>query len=97
MTKKELAEQMAEKLRCTIPEAERFIKIFAATVKSSMIAGNQIYIRGFATFQLKTRKSKKARNIKAKTEMIIPEHKIPMVKFAPDFKDKIKELSISNE
>ena len=47
------------------------------TVKESMGAGNNVYLRGFGSFVVKTRKEKTARNISKNTAIKIPEHKVP--------------------
>lgn len=55
---------------------ENFMKI----VKDSVASGDNVYLRGFGSFIVKTRKEKTARNISKGTSLIIPEHKIPAFK-----------------
>jgi DNA-binding protein HU-beta len=58
-------------------------------VKGSLAGGENVYLRGFGTFQLKKRAEKTARNISKNTAMIIPEHNIPQFKPANEFKEAL--------
>ena len=59
-------------------------------VKDSLSHGENVYLRGFGSFIIKTRSEKTARNISKKTTIIIPEHKIPAFKPARVFMDEVK-------
>ena len=56
----------------------------------SMSKGQNIYLRGFGTFEVKTRAAKTARNITKNTTLIIPEHKVPTFKPCAEFKSQVK-------
>lgn len=58
-----------------------------SNIKDSLIKDEPVFLRGFGTFLNKVRKAKPARNIAAKTTIVIPEHKIPYFKPAKDFKN----------
>ncbi|MCX6250166.1 MAG: HU family DNA-binding protein [Bacteroidetes bacterium] len=60
------------------------------TIKSSMIKGENIYLRGFGTFLLKKRAEKTGRNISKNTTVKIPAHNIPAFKPAKEFVAQIK-------
>ena len=47
------------------------------SVKGSMIAGNEVFLRGFGSFIIKKRAEKVARNISKNTTITIPAHNIP--------------------
>ena len=59
-------------------------------VKESMVAGNNVYLRGFGSFIVKKRAKKTARNISKNTTIIIPEHFIPAFKPSKSFINKVK-------
>ena len=63
-------------------------------LKGSMIKGEPVYLRGFGSFTLKTRKAKVARNIRAKSTVEVPEHSIPYFKPANEFKDQVRDVKI---
>ncbi|MDE6825815.1 MAG: HU family DNA-binding protein, partial [Paramuribaculum sp.] len=56
----------------------------------SLAHDENVYLRGFGSFIVKTRAEKAARNITKKTTVIIPEHKIPAFKPARVFMDEVK-------
>lgn len=56
------------------------VEKFMDVVKDSMANGNNVYLRGFGSFVVKTRKEKTARNISRNTTIKIPEHKVPTFK-----------------
>ena len=60
------------------------------TIKSNMIKGENIYLRGFGTFLLKKRAEKTGRNISKNTTVKIPAHMIPAFKPAKEFVAEIK-------
>ena len=60
------------------------------SVRESMIAGNEVFLRGFGSFIIKQRAEKKARNISKNTTIIIPEHNIPSFKPAKTFLNEVK-------
>jgi DNA-binding protein HU-beta len=60
------------------------------TIKTSMINGEDVFLRGFGSFIIKHRAEKTARNISKNTTIIIPAHNIPAFKPAKDFLNKLK-------
>ena len=59
-------------------------------IKSSMINGEEVFLRGFGSFIIKHRAEKTARNISKNTTMVIPAHNIPAFKPAKSFMEKVK-------
>jgi DNA-binding protein HU-beta len=66
------------------------VEKFMDVVKDSMAGGNNVYLRGFGSFVVKTRKEKTARNISRNTAIKIPEHKVPTFKPSRVFLDQVK-------
>ena len=66
-------------------------------VKNSMVNGNNIYLRGFGTFELKERKTKVARNIKRNTSLVVPAHFVARFKPAKEFAGQVKESKVLND
>lgn len=90
MTKQELINQVAHNTGANKTAAEAIISSFIDSVKSSVKAGETIYIRGFATIGAKQRKEKIGRNITKNTSIVIPACKVPFFKAAPEFKNSLK-------
>jgi DNA-binding protein HU-beta len=59
-------------------------------VRGAMESGENVYLRGFGSFIIKTRKAKKGRNISKNITIDIPAHNIPSFKPAKVFLEKVK-------
>jgi DNA-binding protein HU-beta len=65
-------------------------------IKESLIAGENIYIRGFGSFITKKRAAKIGRNIKKNVAVSIPEHYIPAFKPAKEFVREVKNKKLED-
>jgi DNA-binding protein HU-beta len=65
-------------------------------IKESLIAGENIYIRGFGSFITKKRAAKIGRNIKKNIAVSIPEHYIPAFKPAKEFVREVKNKKLED-
>lgn len=70
---------------------EAIVKTFMSTVEEQLINKKMVRLRGFGSFKLKKRATKKARNINENMEIIIPEHFIPSFKPAKKFREMVKK------
>ena len=66
------------------------VEKFMDVVKESMANGQNVYLRGFGSFIVKTRKEKTARNISKNTTIRIPEHRVPAFKPSRVFLEEVK-------
>ncbi len=93
MTKADIVNEIAKSTgldkALVLTTVERFMEV----VKDSLSNGENVYLRGFGSFIIKTRSEKTARNISKKTTIIIPEHKIPAFKPARVFMDEVKNAN----
>ena len=90
MTKAEIVREVSKSTGIEATTVMAVVEGFMETVKDSMAKGENIYLRGFGTFEVKTRKEKTGRNITKNTTVIIPEHKVPAFKPCPEFKNQVK-------
>ena len=67
------------------------VEAFMETVKDSMVAGDEVFLRGFGSFIIKKRAKKVARNISKNTTIVIPAHSVPAFKPAKTFLEAVKE------
>lgn len=101
MRKADVVNSIAEKTG--IPKVDILVALeaFFKEVKTSLIEGEPVYVRGFGSFILKKRAAKIGRNIKKNVAVEIPEHYIPAFKPAKDFVTAVKtsthELTESKE
>ncbi|MBO4805078.1 MAG: integration host factor subunit beta [Paludibacteraceae bacterium] len=92
MTKAELTSKVAKSTGLDPQDVLQVIEGIMETIKGSLAKGDNVYLRGFGTFQLKKRAEKTARNISKNTAVIVPEHNIPFFKPCEEFKDDVSGL-----
>ena len=90
MTKAELVNIISNKLGTEKNETQKVVEAFMQEIRTSMYNGDNVYLRGFGSFIVKTRAQKTARNISKNTTIIIPAHSIPAFKPAKTFITKVK-------
>lgn len=91
MTKADIVSEIAKTTGIDRANVLTTVEKFMEVVKDSLISGENVYIRGFGSFIIKTRSEKTARNISKNTTIIIPEHKIPAFKPAKSFVEEVKK------
>jgi DNA-binding protein HU-beta len=90
MTKAQLVERIAKDTGIERGTVLKTVESFMETVRESMAAGENIYLRGFGNFILKQRAQKTARNISRNIMVVVPEQTIPAFKPAKEFKAQVK-------
>ena len=90
MTKAEIVSNISEKLGIEKSETHEIVNHFMKEIKSALESGENVYLRGFGSFVVKTRKAKKGRNISQNVTIDIPAHNIPSFKPAKVFLEKVK-------
>ncbi|MDR0907877.1 MAG: integration host factor subunit beta [Rikenellaceae bacterium] len=90
MTKADIVNEIAKKTGVEKVLVQQIVEAFMDSVKDSLIAENNVYLRGFGSFIIKKRAKKVARNISKNTTITIPEHNIPAFKPAKSFVAKVK-------
>lgn len=90
MTKAEIVSEIAAKTGLEKQVVLTIVEGMMDTIKTSMINGNEVFLRGFGSFIIKHRAEKTARNISKNTTIIIPAHNIPAFKPAKEFMEKVK-------
>lgn len=90
MTKADIVNEISRSTGLDKAAVLTTVEKFMEVMKDSMAEGNNVYLRGFGSFIIKTRREKTARNISKNTTIIIPEHKIPAFKPSRQFLDRVK-------
>lgn len=90
MTKADIIAKISEKLGMEKGDVQATVETFMEEVKSSLVGGNNVYLRGFGSFIVKTRAEKTGRNISKNTTIKIPAHNIPAFKPAKIFVEGVK-------
>ena len=79
MTKADIVAKISEKLG-----------LEKSDVQATVETGDNVYLRGFGSFIIKTRAEKTGRNISKNTTIKIPAHNIPAFKPAKVFVESVK-------
>ena len=90
MTKADIVSKISEKLGIEKGDVQATVETFMEEVKSSLENGDNVYLRGFGSFIVKTRAEKTGRNISKNTTIKIPAHNIPAFKPAKVFVEGVK-------
>ena len=89
MTKQEIARHICRTTNLSPYDAQRAADAFIDACKGAIAQGDDIFLRGFGTLRIITRKAKKARLIKTGATIDLPAHRT--VKFLPSPKLNIKQ------
>lgn len=90
MTKADIVANISDKLGIDKSDIQSTIENFMSEVKVSLEKGENVYLRGFGSFIIKTRAEKTGRNISKNTAVKIPAHNIPAFKPAKVFVKGVK-------
>lgn len=90
MRKADLISEISDKTGIPKVDVMFTLETMFKEIKRSLIAGENIYIRGFGSFITKKRAAKIGRNIKKNIAVQIPEHYIPAFKPAKEFVQEVK-------
>lgn len=91
MTKAEIVANISEKSGIEKADVLRVVEDFMKEVKGALEGDQNVYLRGFGSFIIKTRAEKTGRNISKNTTIKIPAHNIPSFKPAKVFVEGVKK------
>ena len=90
MTKAEIVARISDKLGIEKVDVQLTVEALMQEVIGSLENGENVYLRGFGSFTVKTRAEKTGRNISKNTTIKIPAHNIPAFKPAKTFLEGVK-------
>jgi len=90
MTKAEIINNIAGKTGMSRADVSIVVEAIMDEIRNSLISKENVYLRGFGTFEVKHRAKKTARNISKNTTIIIDAHDIPGFKPSKSFISKMK-------
>jgi len=90
MTKRDLMEKLAEKCKnINIKEAETIVDTVFDSMTEALAGGDRIEIRGFGSFQIKSRNSRDGRNPRSGEKVVVNAKKVPFFKVGKELKRRI--------
>ena len=90
MTKADIVSNISEQSGIDKADVQAIVEKFMSEVKGSLENGENVYLRGFGSFIIKTRAEKTGRNISKNVAVQIPAHNIPAFKPAKVFVNGVK-------
>ena len=90
MTKAEIVSNISRKLGIEKADIQATVESLMQEIIGSLESGENVYLRGFGSFVVKTRAEKTGRNISKNTAVKIPAHNIPAFKPAKIFVEGVK-------
>ena len=96
MTKAEIVNKISNNLGIEKSDVLATVESFMSEVKGALESGNNVYLRGFGSFVIKTRAEKIGRNILKNTSIKIPAHNIPSFKPSKVFITVVTIKKINN-
>lgn len=90
MTKNDIAVELCNR----IPELPKSTALHAVEgvaeiLSDAFVRGDNVYLRGFGSLEVKTAKEKKARNINAGTTVVIPAQRTVKFKLSKQLKNRM--------
>lgn len=90
MTKADIVNNISDQLGIDKTDVQATVENFMKEIKNSLESGENVYLRGFGSFIIKTRAEKTGRNISKNVAVRIPAHNIPAFKPAKTFTNGVK-------
>lgn len=80
MTKAELIDAVADLASLTRRESELIVDTVFENITEALSKGDKVELRGFGSFRIRQRNSRKGRNPKTGDAVSVPEKKVPFFK-----------------
>ena len=91
MNKIDMISKIAQTTGMKNEETKVIIETFLKFIQETLIAGDDIQIKGFGRFFNKKRLAKVARDLNSNTTIIVPAHYKPTLRLSKDFVEKVKK------
>jgi integration host factor subunit beta len=89
MTKSELVEKVAARLKLPKGKAEQIVHAIFDSLQDSMMKGERIEIRGFGSFEIRHYKSYEGRNPRTGAPVSVAPKRLPFFKVGKELKERI--------
>lgn len=80
MTKAELIDEVSKVANLTKKETETIVNTVFEDITEALVKGDKVELRGFGSFRIRQRQSRKGRNPKTGSSVDVPEKRVPFFK-----------------
>jgi nucleoid DNA-binding protein len=91
MTKADIVEQISNSTGLTKKDTAMAVEGFIQAIRQAMSNGQNIEIRGFGSFKVKSRRARKARNPRTGEAVEVPARMVPTFKPSKELKDMVEK------
>jgi len=91
MTKADLVEKVANEADMTKKDAEQLVEIIFDSITETLNRGEKIELRGFGSFRVRERNSRKGRNPKTGSSVDIPAKRVAYFEPGKELKELINQ------
>jgi len=95
MTKADIVEQISGSTGLTKKDTAMAVEGFIQAVRRALSNGQNIEIRGFGSFKVKSRRARKARNPRTGQAVDVPARMVPTFKPSKELKDMVERSNPS--
>ncbi len=92
MVKKDIANQVYEKMGLTFEEAELAVETVLREIKNTLASGKKVGLHGFGSFHVKHKNTRSGRNPKTGETLTISARKVVTFKASDKLKDAINGI-----
>jgi integration host factor subunit beta len=90
MTKRELIEKLAERIKdLSLKDSEIIVNTVFDSMTEALASGDRIEIRGFGSFQVKQRRSREGRNPRTGEKVDVESKQVPFFKVGKELKERV--------
>ena len=89
MTKAELIDEVAKVSNLTKKESETIVNTVFDNITEALVKGDKVELRGFGSFRIRHRNSRKGRNPKTGTSVSVPEKRVPFFKVGKRLREHV--------
>ncbi|MDP8253519.1 MAG: HU family DNA-binding protein [Candidatus Kaelpia aquatica] len=90
MTKKDIVSKIVEKTGYKQTEVKNTVQLILDTMTSALVGGNNIELRNFGVFKVKTRKPRQGRNPRTGEIVPVPQRRVVVFKPGLELKERLK-------
>ena len=91
MTKADLVEVISEHVNLSKKDTGIVVKLVLDNISDALARGDKVELRGFGSFRVKQRRSRRARNPRTGTSVFVPAKLIPFFKASNDLKNMVNK------
>ncbi len=97
MTKADLVEVISEHVNLSKKDTGIVVNLVLDNIGDALARGDKVELRGFGSFRVKQRRSRRARNPRTGTSVFVPAKLIPFFKASNDLKSIVNKPELADK